>query len=263
MSSINDKRPCALITGASRGIGFAIAQHLAYMNYELILVSSNGKALAEAADKLQHETMITPICVALDLTQNNAPADLFEQITSTGTQVDILVNNAGLGVYGSFAETRLDQELRMMQLNMQTLTALSKLFLTPMLERGKGHILNMASLTAYQPGGPNMAVYYASKSYVLSFTKALSVELRGTGIQVTAICPGPVASDFVNHSGVGTTLLYRLPKQTPEQIARIACKALHSRRGVIIPGFMAKLLAFAGELHPRRIALEINDILLK
>jgi len=151
----------------------------------------------------------------------------------------------------------------MMQLNMQTLTALSKLFLPPMIERKQGHIINITSLTAYQPGGPGMALYYASKSYVLSFTKALSVELRGTGVYASAVCPGPVASEFVSRSGVGKTPLYSLPKQTPDQIANATCKALKSRQRVIIPDLITKLLAFAGELHPRRIALEINRILLK
>ncbi|MEJ2467413.1 MAG: SDR family NAD(P)-dependent oxidoreductase, partial [Candidatus Thiodiazotropha sp.] len=148
-------------------------------------------------------------------------------------------------------------------LNMLALTALSKRFLKPMIQRGRGHIVNLASLAADQPGGPGFAVYYATKSYVLSFSKTLALELRGSGIHVSAVCPGPVATAFKDRSGAADSWLYRLPKNTPEKIAGSVCRAIKSHRSVVLPGIFSKFLAFAGEMPPRRIALEVNNLLLR
>ena len=257
------KHPFALVTGASRGVGLAIAKQLAQRGYSLVLSASNAQTLNQAALQLKGQTNAQVICVAADLNSSQGPHQIYDQVKRYGVDIDVVVNNAGLGVYGEFAETALDQELAMMQVNMQAVTILSKLFLPAMLQRKRGHIINIASLTAYQPGGPKMAVYYATKNYVLSLTKALNVELRNSGVFATVVCPSPIATEFETNAGVSDTMLYKLPKLSAQQVARAACGALESKRGVIIPGAISKLLAFAGELHPRRIALEVNRLLLK
>lgn len=150
-----------------------------------------------------------------------------------------------------------------MQVNMVSLTHLAKLFLRPMLERKRGRIVNVSSLGGYQPGGPLWAVYFATKSFVLSFSKALGVELRGTGVSVTAICPGATDTDFKDAYHLGQTLLYRFLATTPSKVARSAYCGIMRRRSVIVPGFINKMFAIAGELPPRRIALEINAWLVK
>ncbi len=263
MKDMTTERPRALITGASRGIGLALAESLAAEGYDLVLCASDADTLNIAADKIRQQTDVAVKPMPLDLTQPEAPAKLYEQVAQSGITIDLLVNNAGIGVYGRFIDTALDEELRMMQLNMAALTSLSKRFLKPMMERGHGQIVNMASLAAYQPGGPGFAVYYATKSYVLSFSKALALELRGSGIHVCAVCPGPVKSAFETRSGAVDSWLYRLPKNTPQSIARSIIRGIKSHRSVVLPGLLNKLLAFAGELPPRRIALEVNNLLLK
>lgn len=264
MKDMQTERPWALITGASRGIGLALAESLAAEGYDLVLSASDMNALCKAADRIKRQTNEVVVrLIPFDLTQPDAPTKLYEEVDQSGIAIDLLVNNAGVGVYGHFIDTALVDELRMMQLNMAALTALSKRFLKPMIERGRGHIVNMASLAAYQPGGPGFAVYYATKSYVLSFSKALAVELRSSGVHVSAVCPGPVTTAFETRSGAAGSWLYRLPKNTPERIARSVCRGIKSHRSVVLPGLLTKLLAFAGEVPPRRVALEINNLLLK
>jgi uncharacterized protein len=263
MKVIKTERPWALITGASRGIGLALAQSLASEGYDLVLTARDVDDLSKAADRIKQQTGVEVRLMPMDLVQPDAPTKLYEEINQSGITIDLLINNAGLGVYGHFINTPLEDELQMMQLNMLALTALSKRFLKPMIQRSRGHIVNIASLAAYQPGGPGFAVYYATKSYVLSFSKALALELRGSGVHVTAVCPGPVATAFEDRSGAADSWLYRLPKNTPEKIAGSVCRAIKTHRSVVLPGIFSKLLAFAGEMPPRRIALEVNNLLLR
>lgn len=252
-----------LVTGASSGIGLAIARQFAEHQYRLVLVSRNLEKLDLAAEDLRKNGAPEVTTIALDLARPDAAQTLLQNIEERKIQIDILINNAGTGLYGEFTELPLEKEIQMMQLNMLTLASLTKLFLQPMLERGHGRILNVASLVAYQPGGPHMATYYATKAFVLSFCKGLSVELRGTGVTVTALCPGPTKTAFEETSGAAKTFLYRLPKTSPRRVARAAFRATRSGRRVAIPGLLSKILAFAGELPPRRIALEVNNLLLK
>ena len=259
----NGERQTALVTGSSRGVGLAIAKQLARQGYNLVLCARNAQALEKVTLQLKEQTDVRIICIAVDLSSSDGPHQIYNQIKRDGIDIDVLVNNAGLGVYGKFASTGLDSELAMMQVNMQAITVLTKLFLRSMLQRKQGHIINVASLAGYQPCGPKMAVYFATKNYALSFSKALSVELRNTGVFVTAVSSGPIATDFEKNTGVGNTMLYKLPKLSADQVAKAACAALESKRSVVIPGVLSKLLAFAGELHPRRIALEVNRLLLK
>ncbi len=253
----------ALITGAGGGIGRALALELA-RDHRLLLVARNAEKLERLAAEIADLGYDHPVrALALDLSESGAPRRLYDTLVESGVAVDLLINNAGTGVYGAFAATSWEQEQAMIRLNVEALTGLTKLFLGPMLERGHGHLVNLASLAAYQPGGPRMAVYYASKSYVLSFTKGLAEELRGSGVRATAVCPGPVATGFGEASGAANTWLFRMRKTAPEKIARAVRGALRRPRAAVIPGFTAKLMALGGELPPRRIGLLINGLLLR
>ena len=253
----------ALVTGASRGIGLELARLLAADGYDLVLVAREGEALERLAGELRAAHGVTATCYATDLSRPRAATGLWTGLEASGARVDVLVNNAGFGLYGPLAEQDPDPLGGMLELNIAALTALTRLALPGMLERRHGHILNLASLAAYQPGGPWMAAYYASKSYVLSFSKALSMELKHTGVSVTALCPGPTRTAFEQRSGAAKTPLYRGAKMEAAAVALAGYRAMKRGAVVAIPGGVAKILAFAGELPPRRIALEVNRLLLR
>jgi short-subunit dehydrogenase len=189
------QKKTALITGASGGIGLDLARLFAEGGYDVVLVARTESKLKELATELASKHGVSARAVAADLADPAAPAQLMERLKAEGVQVDVLVNNAGYGGYGTFAETELDAELKMIQLNISALTALSKAVLPGMLARKSGRILNVASTAAFQPG-PLMAVYYATKAYVLSFSEALANETKGTGVTVTCLCPGPTKTGF-------------------------------------------------------------------
>src|SRR5881398_2071290 len=198
----------ALITGASGGIGYELAKLFARDKYNLILVSRSKQKLQQRAEELRK--LGSPFVTVhwFDLAELDAPDKLFQRTERGNIQVDILVNNAGYGVRGAFAKTNLDDKLEMMQLNMVALTHLTKLYLPQMISRGQGRIMQVASTAAFQPG-PFMAVYYATKAYVLSFSEALYEELRGTGVTVTALCPGATATGFFDRADMTSTKLFK------------------------------------------------------
>lgn len=257
------ERPSVLITGATRGIGHALATEFAGHGCNLVLVARDGKQLDVVAGELKGRFEIDILTIAADLSQTDSAQRVFDQIEKEQIAVDILINNAGIASYGNFAETDLQRELRMMQINMISPVHLAKLFLRPMLARKHGRIVNVSSLAGYQPGGPKWAVYSATKSFVLSFSKALGVELRGTGVSVTAICPGATDTDFKTDNHLEQTLLYRAFAMSPARVARSAHRGIMARRSVVVPGFINNVFAIAGELPPRRIALEVNRWLVK
>ena len=252
-----------LITGASRGIGLKLAREFARHGHNLVLVARDGNRLGEVAKELKGSFDIDIHTIVADLSRTEAPQAIFDQVENERIPIDILVNNAGIASYGKFADTDLEQELRMMQVNMTSIIHLTKLFLRPMLARKRGRIVNVSSLGGYQPGGPLWAVYFATKSFVLSFSKALGVELRGTGVSVTAICPGATDTDFKNAYHLGQTLLYRFFAMSPARVARLAYCGIMRRRSVVVPWLVNTILAIAGEIPPRRIALEVNAWLMR
>jgi short-subunit dehydrogenase len=253
----------ALVTGASQGIGAELARLLAADGYDLILVARSGQALAELSDELGARHGVSVRVAVADLAQPHAAERLWADVVGPNGGVDVLINNAGAGLHGRLAEHDAAVLQRMVELNVSALTALTRLALTPMLQRGWGRVLNVASVTAYQPGGPGMAAYYATKAYVLALSKGVARELMGTGVSVTALCPGPTTTAFEERSGATGTALYRwVPQLSAAAVARAGYRGLMRGRAVVIPGLVAKLLAFAGELPPRRIALEVNRLLL-
>jgi len=255
-------KPTVLITGGSKGIGLELAKQFAENSHDLVLVARNKSDLQLAAGMLLENYDCDVITITLDLTANEAATELFRQLEAKGIRIDVLVNNAGMGDYGPFADSDLDRQLDMLRINILTLTALTRLFLAGMVKRDEGKILNVASLAAYFAGGALWSSYVASKHYVLAFTRGLAKELSGTGVSVTALCPGPTETDFVNNAGVGGSRAYRwLPKVSVENVAAAGYRGTLARQTTIIPGLVNKINALLGELPPRGIAQAIFGFL--
>jgi short-subunit dehydrogenase len=248
----------ALITGASAGIGYELAKLFARDRYNLVLVARNRDTLEQFATELQTQFGISARAVALDLTAASAPQLLFDQLQRDGVLVDILVNNAGYGVYGEFAQMPEQEILGQIQLNITALTLLSKLFLAPMFERGSGKIMNVASTAAFQ-SGPLMAVYYASKAYVLSFSEALANELGGSGVTITCFCPGPTDTNFQKRAKMENSRLFkRIGAMDARTVARDGYRGLMAGRPVVISGLRNWLVAESVRFAPRRMVTAMS-----
>jgi len=247
----------ALITGAASGIGYELACIFARNNYHLVLIDRNAVKLTEVSEKFQQESPITVKDIVKDLAISTAPEEIFRELQQANIQVDVLVNNAGFGTYGLFSETNLNAELEMLQVNLVCLTHLTKLFLKDMLKQGEGKILNVASTAAFQPG-PLMAVYFATKAYVLSLSLAIANELEGTGVTVTVLCPGTTASAFHERTGMADSKLVKRKKMMDAAtVAQIGFDALMKGKTLVIPGLMNKFLAKIVRFVPRKILPKI------
>lgn len=252
-----DSRKTALITGASSGIGYEFTKLFARDGYNLVLVARSEQQLQKLADELREKHGIAVEVIAKDLSNANTPDEIFAELQQESLTVDALVNNAGFATYGKFSEIDLNAELQEMQVNMVTLTHLTKLFLPGMLKKGWGKILNVASTAAFQPG-PLMAVYYATKAYVLSFSEALAEELRGTGVTVTALCPGPTQSGFQKRANMEDSRLFRGRKVADAAtVARIGYRGLMTNKTVVIPGLRNKVLAESVRFVPRKVVTRV------
>jgi uncharacterized protein len=257
-SAMNQPTPTALITGASGGIGYELAKLFAADHYNLVLVARSAGKLAEFADDLQRQFNISAKSVALDLTAAPAPQFLFDQLQRENIGIDVLVNNAGYGRMGRFSEIVPQEHLGQIQLNITALTHLTKLFLAPMLERRSGRILNVASTAGFQPG-PMMAVYYATKAYVISFSEALANELAGSGVTVTCLCPGVTDTGFQGRAGTENTMLFRkLRPMDAQTVARDGYRGLMAGKTLVISGFRNWLLAEATRFGPRKLVTAIS-----
>lgn len=250
--------PTALITGASGGIGYELAKLFAEDRCNLVLVARSVGKLAQFADELQRRYGVSVKHIALDLTAAPAPQFLFDQLQREGIAIDILVNNAGYGKFGEFASVPLEESLGQIQLNIIALTHLSKLFLAPMLERRSGKIMNVASTAGFQPG-PLMAVYYATKAYVISFSEALANELAGSGVTVTCLCPGATDTGFQGRAGTENTMLFRkLRPMDAKTVARDGYRGLMAGKTLVISGFRNWLLAEATRFGPRKLVTAVS-----
>lgn len=247
----------ALITGASSGIGYELTKLFALDRYNLVLVARSESKLQQIASELTEQYGIAVKVIAKDLALPSSPEEIWQELQTEAITIDVLVNNAGFATYGFFVETELQPELNMMQLNMVTLTHLTKLFLPEMLARQTGKILNIASTAAFQPG-PLMAVYYATKAYVLSFSEALANELQGTGVTVATLCPGPTKSGFQAKANMENSKLVK-DKQIMDakKVASIGYQGLINNQTVIIPGLQNKLLALVVRFIPRNLLTRI------
>lgn len=247
-----------LITGASGGIGYELAKLFARDGYQLVLVARSGNNLIQVAEELKNNFHCTVKTIALDLATSPAPKFLFDQLQSEGIVVDILVNNAGFGAFGDFAEMPEEEILGQIQLNIAALSHLSRLFLPPMIARRRGKIMNVASTAAFQPG-PLMAVYYATKAYVLSLSEALANELRGSGVSVTCLCPGPTNTNFARRAGNDHSRLFKkIGGMSAEIVARDGYRGLMEGKILVISGFQNWLAAESVRFAPRKVVTAIS-----
>jgi uncharacterized protein len=247
----------AVVTGASSGIGREFARLAAKDGRDVVLVARRVERLEELARELTQRFGVAARAIAADLADPASPPRIFGEITEQHREVDLLINAAGLGVLGFFADTSLEKELETIRVNVLASTELTKLFLPAMLKRRRGVIVNLASTAAFQPG-PLMAVYYASKAYVLSFTEALAEELHGTGVTATALCPGPTITEFQKRAGMEDTLLFSgLLVSDAAFVARKGYEGAMKGKRVVVPGFANRVLSYGARLGPRRLATRI------
>jgi uncharacterized protein len=247
----------ALITGAANGIGYELAYIFGQNGYNLVLVDRIDEKLQEIALKFQEKFGILVKPIVKDLSISTSPNEIFLELQQENIKVDVLVNNAGFGTYGLFNETNLKDELEMLQVNLVCLTHLTKLFLKDMVKQGAGKILNVSSAAAFQPG-PLMAVYFATKAYVLSFSEALANELEGTGVTVTVLCPGTTHSAFHERTGMADSKLMQGKRiMDAETVANIGYQALMKGKTIVIPGLINKILAKIIRFIPRNLVTKI------
>lgn len=239
----------ALITGASSGIGLEFAKLFAADGVDLVLLARREDRLRRLADELRAAHGVDVRVLVADLADPQAPQAVFDELQAAGGRVDVLVNNAGIGVWGSFAERDLGRQLEMVQVNVAALTALTRLFVPGMVERRRGAILNVGSAAGFLPG-PRMAVYFATKAYVLSFTEALAVELRGTGVTVTLFAPGATATEFPERAGMPG---FKLGASDAATMARAGYHGMRAGRVVVVPAPKSRLIALAVRILPRAV----------
>lgn len=251
----------ALVTGAGGGIGRELARLLAADGYDLVLVARGRDALESLARELAAPGRQITVLPA-DLSRPGAAQALFDEVSRQGLDIHVLVNNAGVGTHGAFHELALEKDVGLLELNVVSLSVLTKLFLRQMVARGNGRILNLASLAGFQ-AGPYMAAYCASKAYVLSLSEALASELRGTGVTVSALCPGPVPTGFQQAAGNERTRLNRGPVMDARSVARLGYRGLMRGQTIILPGLRTKLMAFSTRLAPRGLVTWIAKQLMK
>lgn len=248
----------ALITGASNGIGLELAKIHASKGDNLVLVARNKVSLLELKKELENTYKVQILVIGKDLSKANAAEEVFDEVKSKGIHIDYLINNAGFGDFGLFADTDWNKEEQMIQLNITTLTQFTKLFAKEMIKNGKGKIMNVASTAAFQ-SGPTMAVYYATKAYVLSFSEAISNELEGTGVSVTTLCPGATESGFQAAAAMEESALVKGKKlPTSKEVAEYGYKAMMNNKVVAIHGLMNYIMANSVRFIPRSMVVKVT-----
>jgi short-subunit dehydrogenase len=240
----------ALITGASSGIGAELARLCARDGYDLILVARRADPMQALARELTGRHGVAARIVAADLADPEARAAVFDAVRED--RVEILINNAGFGVHGRFTETDWEAERRLLEVNVTALIHLTRLFLPGMAQRGSGRVLNVASTAAFVPG-PLMAMYYASKAFVLSFSHAIAAEMKGTGVTVTALCPGPTRTGFDAVAGISQSRLFRGSAMTAADVARAGYRAMMQGKAEVIAGMSNRLMILSTRLAPRTL----------
>jgi len=249
-------RKTALVTGASSGIGYELAKVFAKEGNDVVLVARTKDALEELAGELRKAHSVDAWSIPVDLSDPAASGMIRDALEKRSLVVDYLVNNAGIGARGRFSDLDLNLQLDMVQVNMTALTHLTRLLLPGMLGRKAGRILNVASTAAFV-SGPLMAVYYASKAYVLSLSVALANELKGTGVTVTALCPGPTRTGFVKRAGTQDTRLFKQDGvMEASEVALAGYRGMMEGKEVVVPGLRNKLLAAGVRLVPRGMAAQ-------
>ncbi|MCI8393211.1 MAG: SDR family oxidoreductase [Clostridia bacterium] len=236
----------ALVTGASSGIGRDMAIYLDKLGFDVVLVSRDKEKLEKVKDELKGKTEIVP----MDLSNSENCKELYNKVKD----IDILVNNAGFGTFGSFDETDLDKEIDLIDTNVKAMHILAKLYLKDMLQKDKGHILNVASIAGFMPG-PLMCAYYASKAYVVRLSEGIREELRKkkSNVKISVLCPGPVDTNFNDVAGVR----FKLPSYSSNHVAKYAIDKMLRNKFIIVPGLKIKLVRFLAKISPNNVTSKI------
>lgn len=254
---MSSPRPVTVITGASAGIGVALARVFAKHGHELALIARREDRLRALADEIAATGARRPIVIATDLQKSGAARSIGEALAAQGAEPQFVVNNAGFGLVGSASTLARDEQLQMVDLNVRVLTELSLAFVDS-LARNKGGLLNVGSMAGFLPG-PGMAVYYATKAYVLSFTEALHSELKPRGIRVAVLCPGPVPTEFGARAGLKPGMAPNILTQSADYVAEAGYRGLMEGRRTVVPGGLNKFITIMIRLIPRRLILKFVD----
>lgn len=246
----------ALVTGASFGLGADFARALAAAGAHLILTARSMDRLQALRQEIEQRHRVRVTVIAEDLSDPQGPERLARAIQAMGTPVDVLINNAGFGQHGPFVGEDAQSQVDMVNLNVMALMKLARIYLPDMMKRGRGWILNVASTAAFQPG-PNMAVYFATKAFVLSLSEALWLEARGRGVQVTALCPGATDTRFADRADMNDSLLFRYGVAKPKDVVAAGLAALAQGKRVVIPGIKNKVGVWSAKFLPKRWVMAI------
>jgi short-subunit dehydrogenase len=254
------KKHTVMVTGASSGIGMELARLFAQNGHSLVLLARGRKALEALALELQTQYKISALVLEADLSDPKTPSNIAQELVRRNLQIDVLVNNAGFGLMGPHAELDIQRQMDMVQVNITSLVNLTRLLLPGMLVRNTGGVLNVASTAAFL-AGPNMAIYYATKAFVLSYTEALHEEVGGTQLHVSCLCPGPTHTGFVAAAGMEGVGLFKLGAQSAQDVALVGFAAFQNNRAIAISGIKNIALIFLGKLSPRYVTRKIAQAL--
>ncbi len=254
---MNSLRPVTVITGASAGIGAALARVFARNGHELALVARREDRLRALADEIAATGSPRPLVIAADVQRSDAIRVIGAALAALGAEPQFMVNNAGFGLIGAAAALDRDEQLAMIDVNMRALTGLSLAFVDSLARHGGG-ILNVGSMAGFLPG-PGMAVYYATKAYVLSFSEALHSELKSRGVRVSVLCPGPVPTEFAARAGISKNLAPGILTQSAQRVAEAGYRGLMQGQRTIVPGLANRLTALLIRAFPRRLLLAVVD----
>jgi short-subunit dehydrogenase len=258
---VSEGGPRALVTGASSGFGAAFARALRKRGHSLVLVARRHDRLLALQQELGGEKAVA--VVSADLAAPGGPAGVLKELEAKGVEIDLLVNNAGVGLTTPFLDQPVDRILGMVDLNVRAVVELTRALLPPMVRRGRGGVINVSSIAAFQPV-PYMAVYSATKALTLSFTEAVAYELRGTGVRMQALCPGPTATEFLDmsqtHSGL---LVRRMPMLRTEEVVEQSLEAFDRGKLRVVPGFVNRVTGVLGRLSPTALNLAVTARLFK
>lgn len=251
----------ALITGTTSGIGEAFAEKLAFKKYNLVLVSRNNAKLTEQARYLSARYNVRVNIIPVDMLQHHAANKIFSAVQDLGLTIHVLINNAGFNEYGCFLNTSLHNEINMIQLHAVRTTELMKLFLPLMVNNQHGYILNVGSTGSFM-ACPHDAVYAATKAYILSLSKGINSELKGSGVSITTLCPGSTNTQFARKAGMENTLLFRWFVMSPDSVAHIGYKALIKRKETVIAGLYNKILVLSSKILPSGLISKCTKYML-
>lgn len=259
MNAYADGKGTVLVTGATSGIGRELAREFAKHGHPLVIVAPVEAESVNVARQISSEFGVPVRAIARDLRRAGAAGDIFGELTAAGSHIDILCNNAGIGQRGKFWEIPVDRDIAMIRLNIEAVIRMTKRFLPPMVRRGQGRILNTASIAGFAPG-PMLAVYHATKAFVLSWSEALATELQGSGVTVTALCPGSVDTDFFPKADmVDTHAFQSAAVMAPQDVAEAAYAALMRADRVVVPGVANKAFVYSRHLMPESAQAKLNE----